>query len=585
MGIGNYGLYEPHEGHFAMVGKEMVLRGDWITPTLNGSPYLNKPPLLYWLIAISTQFLGSTEFSARLPLTLAGWLGIAIAFLWTRDLWGIKASRTVVVMLSVTMGWFIFTHQLLIDVLLGTLLLASNYFLWRLISQSGSWFDFLGLYIFLSLSILTKGPIAIFFPLASLLALILKRDNWLILKKIKIIQGIFLILLIVLPWVIAVELANPGFIYYFIVNEHLNRLFDVRFPPDYEVSKISAIGYLGITAVWCLPWTFCLPQVCISTWKDWRLSRNQSYREGILLLAIATIMPIIFFLPLSSRLIYYSIPSILPYVILCAGWWSRIKADRNRLSVIFLGIVFIALGFGLIVAVIFIPDLVQPLTEIRSKIDLSKLIIAIIICLGIGWIFAGIAITKNRWQLSLIPIWISLAITYKSITLSFALYEYIRSSKILIQTASPCLNIDTLWVFEGSRELGAAGGMSYYLNQRKYLRQEITRNSAKLPYGWILGKSNLLYLQVMVLDDSGNNRLPPKFPGSRPSYLITKQQLKFYWKSDRPVVFVTDFLRKPNNSEDPLFLNLPNKNDQPLLTVGERRLYGNQAAKNIWCDK
>ena len=43
-GIGSYGLYEPHESHFAMVGNEMILRGDWVTPYLNGAPYLNKPP-------------------------------------------------------------------------------------------------------------------------------------------------------------------------------------------------------------------------------------------------------------------------------------------------------------------------------------------------------------------------------------------------------------------------------------------------------------------------------------------------------------------------------------------------------------
>ncbi|WP_293094032.1 hypothetical protein [Moorena sp. SIOASIH] len=45
-GLDGYGLYEPHEGHFGGVAREMLLRGDWITPHLNGSPYLNKPPLL-----------------------------------------------------------------------------------------------------------------------------------------------------------------------------------------------------------------------------------------------------------------------------------------------------------------------------------------------------------------------------------------------------------------------------------------------------------------------------------------------------------------------------------------------------------
>src|SRR4051812_47718142 len=60
-GIGDYGLYEPHEGHFAGVAREMVLTGDWVTPRLDGAPYLNKPPLFYWLILLSYAAFGINE--------------------------------------------------------------------------------------------------------------------------------------------------------------------------------------------------------------------------------------------------------------------------------------------------------------------------------------------------------------------------------------------------------------------------------------------------------------------------------------------------------------------------------------------
>ena len=176
LGLGNYGLYEPHEGHFAMVGREMVLRDDWIT--LNGAPYLNKPPLLYWLIAMSTTVLGTNEFAARLPIGLVGWLGIVITWKWSRQLWGIKFGRIAASMLSVTLGWFIFTHQILIDVLLGTLLLASNYFLWRSLCEPKSYFNWLGTYTCLSLCLLTKGLIGIVFPLVGCFGLVLIRRDW-----------------------------------------------------------------------------------------------------------------------------------------------------------------------------------------------------------------------------------------------------------------------------------------------------------------------------------------------------------------------------------------------------------------------
>lgn len=584
-GIGIYGLYEPHEGHFAMVGYEMVLRKDPITPTLNGAPYLNKPPLLYWLIAASIYLFGNSEFAVRLPLAIAGWLGIAIAFCWTRQLWGVNASRIAVLMLSVTLGWFIFTRQLLIEVLLATLLLASNYFLWKLLSQPYSRFYFFALYLALGLSVLAKGPIGIVFVLFNWFILSTVEQSWQIWQKIKFGRGILVASAVALPWFIAVERANPGFIYYFIFNEHLNRLFDIRFPPDYEVSKVSAIGFLAITVVWSLPWSVCLPQVISFTWRDWQDSEDQHHTQGIRLLAIAAIMPIIFFLPLSSRLAYYSIPTIPPYIILCAGWWSQIKHNRRKRSLTLLGTVFITLGVCLISTIFFFPNLLQTFTPIENRIDIRRLIVATSIPLGLSWVIAGMGILGERIKLSLSSLLIGFIIVCVSITTAFALYQYVRSSKILVQTASPCLNLNTLWIFEGSRQIGMAGGMSYYLNQGKnYSRPKLFSDKIALPTGWVRGRQDRIYRQVMILADGGSNRLPPNFPGSPLSYLITKQQLQKYWNSDRPVVFLTDFLRQPKDPQDPPDLNLPRDAGDPLLAIGQRKIYGNLAARKSWCN-
>ena len=211
-GIGDYGLYEPHESHFAMVAREMLLRGDWITPHLNGAAYLNKPPLLYWLIAIATKILGTTEFAARLPLALASWLGIVIVWLWSRQLWGIEAGRIALLMLSVSLGWFIFSHQLLIDVLLATLVLASNYFLWKFLSQTHSWTYFFCFYGSVALTFLAKGLIGVVFIFCGYFGLaIIQRPNN-IFKQTKLLLGILLILASILPWAMAIEKNNPGFL-------------------------------------------------------------------------------------------------------------------------------------------------------------------------------------------------------------------------------------------------------------------------------------------------------------------------------------------------------------------------------------
>ena len=630
LGIGNYGLYEPHEGHFAMVGQEMNWLEDWITPHLNGAPYLNKPPLLYWSIALSTRVFGMNEFAARFPIGLVGWLGIIVAWKWTRELWGINSSRIAALMLSVTLGWFIFTHQILIDVLLGTLLLASNYFLWKSLYQPRNWFYWLAAYTTLGLCLLTKGLIGIVFPLIGCFSLVVVRRDWKIIRRIGLFKGILWALLLILPWFMAVERANPGFLHYFVFNEHLDRLFDRRFPPDYEVSKISALGYLGISALWCFPWILFLPSVIKSTWKEWRQGCNlnaslkdRQHGDGIFLLAIAALTPVICFLPLSSRLIYYSIPAIPPYIILCAGWYCRHERTlrlENRLSLTvapsslnlqpssfslnpssvgticksplqlsrcgvknqtidLYGILAISLGIGFCSAIVFLPYLVTLLPLAINATEIAILISIVAVALGFGWIFSGIGILQ-RSRFSWLPLFLALLVVYSAIIQGFTIYQDIRSSKNLVREADLHLGINTLWVFEGSREIGAAGAISYYLNQGKnYDSSNVDQSSA---LGWKTNKKDRVYRTVMVLADGGNNRLPPQFPGIPPAYLITKEQLQQYWMGDRPVVFVTDFLRRSNDSLDPPNLNLSKATGNPLTEIANRQLYGNAIAKKIW---
>jgi 4-amino-4-deoxy-L-arabinose transferase-like glycosyltransferase len=630
LGLGSYGLYEPHEGHFAMVGQEMLWRNDWVTPYLNGSPYLNKPPLLYWLIALSTEIFGSTEFAARLPLGIAGWLGIVIAWKWTRELWGINSSRVTALMLSVTLGWFIFTHQILIDALLATLLISSNYFLWRSLYQPQSRLSWWGTYISLALCVLTKGLIGVVFPLLGCLGLIIVRRDFKILQRIKLSQGLLLILAIILPWFLAVEQANPGFWHYFIVNEHLDRLLDRRYPPDYEVSKISAIGYLGITICWCFPWILFLPSVIKFTTQEWQrgfltnaslLDRKNS--DGIFLLATAAVLPVLLFLPLSSRLIYYSIPAIPPYIILCAGWWSRrdhhsgtIEPHQKTTSrvlgystpdpiyptpigtlckssvqvtsqviptptVDFYGAIALCLGVSFYGLITVLPLIVPLLPGVLQTAEISKLMILVAIALGTGWLASGVAMIK-RSSLAWLPLVIVLTITYLASIRGFVIYQDIRSSKNLVNQADACLGVDTLWIYEGSREIGAAGAIGYYLNQAKTLHPPQPKP------GWTTADNTLdstldtnNYRTVMILSDGGKNRIPPHFPGSTPQYLISQTELQTYWDSDRPVVFLTDFLRQPNDSSDPLTLNLPQGATQPYLISGQRQLYLNRAAANL----
>lgn len=600
LGLGQYGLYEPHEGHFAGVAREMVLRGDWVTPTLNGAPYLNKPPLLYWLGAASIHLFGFTEFAARLPLTLFGWLGIVVAWKWARDLWGSIAGQVVALMLSVTFGWFIFTHQLLIDSLLASLLLAMLYCLWRFSWESQSWRYCLALYGLLGLCLLAKGPLALVFFISGCGAIALARRSLKIFRQLKPVTGGGIVLAVILPWFIAVERANPGFLQYLLINEHLKRLVDTRWPPDYEVSTISPWGYLLVTALWGLPWIFLLPQTIQFTWQEWYKGqsltasvRSRRHSEGILLLVIAIAIPVLLFLPISSRLVYYSVPAIAPYIILCGGWWCRCQTSYHNPGRRAAGISFGLLGLGLCGSAFWLPSMMlKRLPELANTPGINTVIVSLLLALGLGLLIGGVLLLKKQSTLALISLLIGLATAWAMMAHGFVAIQDFRSSKTLIETANTRLGQETLWTFEGSRELGAAGAMSYYLDRSgQHQLSEISQPAQSLseadrkssvPPGWALGKEGTAYRIVLVLANGGPNRIPPQFPGPQPNYLITRNQLQAYWNSPRPVVFVTDFLRQPDQPQDPPTLNLPKPAGQPLLKIGPRQLYGNAAARELW---
>ena len=86
--LGVPGLMDPDEGRYAEIAREILLLRDWLIPHLNLFPYLEKPPLVYWLTAASFKVLGQSELAARLPSAAAALGGVLLAYGLARTLWG-----------------------------------------------------------------------------------------------------------------------------------------------------------------------------------------------------------------------------------------------------------------------------------------------------------------------------------------------------------------------------------------------------------------------------------------------------------------------------------------------------------------
>lgn len=568
-GLGSYGLYEPHEGHFAGVGREMVLRGDWITPHLNGAPYLNKPPLLYWMIATCYSLFGISEWAARLPLALIGFGGVALAWQWARQLWGLRAARIAAAMLPVSAGWYLFSHQLLIDLLLSVLYLASLYCLWlvSLRPQSGArWAAF---YACAGLMIMSKGLIGLLYAAAAVVLFAVIRRGMdgsaqpgffgaikNTLRVSRPLMGALIVAVITLPWLALMESRNPGTLHYMIVNEHLKRVADTRWPPDYSVVKVSVAGFLIVAAVWMMPWSLLLPQVAAFAWKGGRRAAETSrpVSDAVLILAIGAILPVAIFLPMPSRLIYYCLPALAPFALIAAGWWATAEGNESLKSRHFAALVFLLGGATIFSAGFWVAGTIQKWPQLAAAPEVLAAIPTLAFVLGAALLLGGalLALGKLGWSAAALFAVLSAAQVYN--LAGFASYDNVISSRRLVEHLRDKAGEDCVWVSEGSKEIGASAGIAFYLG--------VDRG----------GKPRSVYVME---DDS--RRLPPGFPGAKAPYLINRAQLAEFWKSGHAVLFVTDSQRTDWEKDAPM-LPEGELNPVPKCSAANRRVYANAAA-------
>ena len=161
------GLLDDADSTHAEAAREMVVTGDYVTLHVNGVRYLEKPPLPYWLVAISYKVLGVNEFSTRLPMVLSVMLLGVLAFCWGRRAFGERTGIYAGLFVYTCAGVYLFTRILIPDVLLSLLIAAAMYFfLTALEPEAAAWRWYAG-YAMMALGVLTKGLIALVFPVWS----------------------------------------------------------------------------------------------------------------------------------------------------------------------------------------------------------------------------------------------------------------------------------------------------------------------------------------------------------------------------------------------------------------------------------
>ncbi len=324
--LGAAGLYDPNEGMYAEIPREMVLLRDWLTPRFNFIRYFEKPPLLYWLTALTYQLLGFSELSARLVTVLAAIGGVAVTYGIGRDLWGRRAGLVSGVILATSFGYFIFSRIVLTDMLFTALLAVTCWGVLRgLLDPAPRRGPMLGAYAAMALAILTKGLIGLAFPVLTIGAFLLITRDSRFLRRLELLRGGAVFLAVAAPWHILVGLKNPDFFWFYFVNEHVLRFVAKRHLLDYAPMPLYA--YLIMVVVWTFPWSAFLP---VALRRYWPRSKPTSREDrGFLFILLWAAFVVGFFALTPSRLEYYSMPAF-PALALCVGrLWGAEMAPRS----------------------------------------------------------------------------------------------------------------------------------------------------------------------------------------------------------------------------------------------------------------
>ena len=379
--LGSAPLLNPDEGRYAEVPREMLAGGDWVTPRLDGVPYFEKPPLVYWAVAACEKVLGPSEWSVRLTPALFAVGGILMAYGAARRLYGRDAGFWSAIVLGTSLLYVAMGHLVGLDMAVSVLMSATLFCFVVGVQEPPGWrrrWLFYGLYASAALATLTKGLIGFLITGAVMLLWLVIADQWRRLRPLHLPSGLALFLAIAAPWHVLVAARNPGWAHFYFVYEHWERFFEKghgRYQPFWFFGPVLLLGLF--------PWTgFAWSAFRGALAGGWSRRRENATAWFF---AIWAAFIFLFFSKSQSKLIPYILPVFPPVAVVVGRWLAETLPlgdafRRMRTGLRTFGFLAGLLAAGMCVAVLK-PGLIREASQ-AAELRPYAYVMAAILCVG-----------------------------------------------------------------------------------------------------------------------------------------------------------------------------------------------------------
>ena len=322
--LGARGLFEPDEGRYAEMPREMIALGDWITPHLNYVLFLEKPPLVLWMTAGLYRILGEIPVAARFPSAFFTVLAVVATASFGRRLVGARAAWLGGAILATAALPLVIGRVATLDAVLASLVTLSIFAFHAALRAAEAsprrrdgWL--LAAYVSAGLATLVKGLVGVALPGLVIGLHLLLTGRLREIRHLRLISGAILYLAISAPWFIAVSRKTPYFFQYFFVHETL-----MRYTTTVHSRTGSVLYYVPVLLAGMAPWSLLIPRAIAGAWRDRRVPEG----GGSFFLGIWTAAVFLFFSFAGSKLPGYLLPAFPPLALLLGGTFVPRSGDR-----------------------------------------------------------------------------------------------------------------------------------------------------------------------------------------------------------------------------------------------------------------